>query len=805
MNKNFEIDKENEFSLLSEKPIDLMSTVIKYLSYWKWFVLSATLCLIFAGIYLSYTLPKYKVSTSILFKDEQRGSSSELSVFQEMGLISQNNNVDNEIEILKKSLIAEKVVKDLGIFISYTEIGNFKILETIGLNKVIPALGRHKTKVLYGNESPFLIKITEEDLKKLTEIAKMEVLVHPDGNLEFSGTYSGQKFNEKVSASADEVKLPFGNIIVQRGNNKLANSMLVEVNINSPFYVAKNYIGQLNVELVSTSSSVADVSIICLNENLGVDFLAALIETYNKETVDEQMKMANRTSKLIDEQLAALSTELDDVESLAENFKQSQGLADIETQSNIYSGQVANMEQRRMELETQYSIISDLNGRINQQSNHEQLFPTNSGIRSEALNEQLRSYNALILEKNRLSRIASSSNQAMIDLNNRIESMYSSVRTGLQNEMKYLQIERNDLTAQYSQNRGRIRAIPRQERVYADIQRQQNVKEGVFIYLLQRKEEKYMSMATIGPNSRIVDNISSLGAISPNPKMLFLISLFFGLLIPVVGIRVKELLRYQISDKKELEAITSVPVLAEIPKNKQLDNSFINENNTDGFSELLRLLRANLMFVIDSKEKKVINMLSSISGEGKTFLSINLATSLALLDKKVLLVELDIRKPRLAEYIEVDNKNGITLYLSGHLDKKELIKPSGLHHNLSVITAGAIPPNPNELIAKPILDELIQDFRDSYDYIIIDTPPVGVVSDSFLLNRLADVNLFVVRADYTPKKYIEEANNYYKQEKLTNMYFILNSVDFDKNAFRYGYGKKYGYGYGYEIKQAYTI
>jgi capsular exopolysaccharide synthesis family protein len=347
----------------------------------------------------------------------------------------------------------------------------------------------------------------------------------------------------------------------------------------------------------------------------------------------------------------------------------------------------------------------------------------------------------------------------------------------------------------YYRNNARIRAIPRQERVYSDIKRQQNIKEELFLYLLQKKEEKYMNMASVEPNTKLVDNIRLLGAVSPNRRMIGLLFFALGLVIPVACIKIKDLLRYQVSDKEELEELTPVPVLGEIPQVSHSEHIVIRENNNDNFSEMMRLLRANLLFVIDSKEKKVINMLSSISGDGKTFVTINMAMSLALLDKKVLIVELDIRKPKLSDYLGIDNKKGITLYLSGNLNKEELVKPSGVHPNLSVITAGSIPPNPNELLAKPLLDELISDLRRDFDFIIIDTAPVGVVSDSFLLNRLADVNLYVIRADYTPKKFIEDAARYYKEDKLTRMYFVLNSVNMNAIAYRYGYGKKYGYGY----------
>lgn len=310
-----------------------------------------------------------------------------------------------------------------------------------------------------------------------------------------------------------------------------------------------------------------------------------------------------------------------------------------------------------------------------------------------------------------------------------------------------------------------------------------------------------MNMATVAPSSKIIDNIRVAGIVSPQKMKILAIFLVLGLIFPVIVIKIKDLLRYQIVSKEELEKITSVPVLGEIPRitpNEKVsinERTLISENGNDSFNEMIRLLRANLLFVINGNEKKVINVLSSISGDGKTFTSINLSMSLALIDKKVLLIDLDIRKPKLAKELGLDSKKGITLYLSGSMAKEELIKPSGLHPNLSVITAGAIPPNPNEILAKPLLDKLINELRGDFDFIFLDTAPLGLVSDGFLLSRLADVNLYIARSEYTPKKYLEDAGKYYKEGRIKSLYFILNSVNLDAAEYRYGFGKKYGYGY----------
>jgi tyrosine-protein kinase Etk/Wzc len=795
MNKYSE--SEDEYNYLSEQPIDIIGQFIKYTSYWKWFVVSLIVCITMAGLYLGFALPTYKVKTSILFKDDVKGGGSvEMTAFKDMSLLTQKNNVDNELKLLKNSLIVEKVVRELGIYASYTQISSLQFIKKQGVNNYFDGFGNYKDKVLYGEECPILVSLPESALKSLNTNIKFRILVHPYGVYEFFGSYLDKEFIVKSSISDNEVALPFGKINIARGKFRPTENMLVEVVLQNPMNVADKFLGKLKMEMSSKTTSVVDVSFICSNVNLGKDFLVKFIEVYNLEQMNEKIQMANKTSQFIEEHLNSLSGELNTVESRAENYKQTQGITDLASQSEIFNKQSADFDQKRLDLETQLAIVTDLNDYIQNSGNRGQSIPANSGIKSSGLNELIDNYNKLLLERKKLSRIASSSNQAMIDLTNQIESLYSTIQSSLQKEKNNLQIAQRDILSKHSENNAHIRAIPRQEREYTEIKRQQGVKEALFLYLLKIKEEKYIDMSTAEPNSKLIDNVRSSGPVSPNKGLILLSSIIIGLIIPAFGVKIKDLLRYQIENKEELAEISIVPILGEIPKTAQEGNVLVKENNTDRFTEMIRLLRANLLFVMDTTDKKVINMGSSVSGEGKTFVTINLAISLALLDKKVLIVELDVRRPKLAEYLNIDNKTDVSLFLSGQLSKDELIKPSGIHPNLSVITAGTIPPNPNELLAKPALDKLINEFRNMFDYIVIDTAPIGVVSDGFLLNRLADINLYVVRADFTPKKDIEDATNLYKNNKLNNMYFVLNNVDLSKHSYRYGYGKKYGYGYG---------
>lgn len=790
-------DTEIEFSLLQEKPIDIIGILMRYLVHWKWFLLSIVFFCIIAVIYVIYTIPTYKVETSILFRDDMRGGVSELNVLKEMGLITQRSNADNEIEMLKKSLIVEQVVRDLHLYANYSEHKTIGILKKIGIDKALPKFIKEKKEFLYGNENPLIISLSDSIINDITKPIKVDIMSKPNGSLIFSGLYKGSDYRINVTNYDSIVVLPFGPVKLYRNKNRNLDTRdrYIEVVISNPSETASIFQKSMKIELTSKTSSVANISLVCLNGNLGKHFLSSYIETYNQRGINEQIELADKTSKVIDEHLSKLSGELSNVETQAQDYRQSKGLTNIASQADIYNSQSANVRQKLMDIESQLTIVSNLNSFVQSINNHTQLIPYNSGITSTSLVSQIEQYNNFILEKDRLSRIASSSNQSIIDLNRRIESTFNSVKNGLQNEKNNLEIQHNDISSMLSQNYARLRAIPQQEREYSDILRQQNVKEALFVYLLQKKEEKYMNMASVMPSSKLIDNIYVKGKASPNFKIILLIFFALGILIPFITIFIKNMLQFRITSKEDLEELSSIPILGEIPRVIFTNPVVVDENGNDSFNEMMRLLRANLLFIINGKENKVINMLSSISGEGKTFLTINLAKSLALLDKKVLIVELDIRRPKLSKLLNLDNDTGITLYLSGNLCKNKLVKPSGVHENISIITSGIIPPNPNELLAKPLLDDLIGDLRNEFDYIIIDTAPIGVVSDSFLLNRVADVNLYVVRSNYTHKKLIEEAETYYRDNRLNKIYFILNNVDLNQKSYEYGYKRQYGYGY----------
>jgi tyrosine-protein kinase Etk/Wzc len=772
---------------LEESPkgerVDFIQLFFKYICYWKWFVVSMALCLVVAIVYLKTAIQTYQINAKILLKDDQKGGGSaadNMSAFQNLGLFNIKSNVDNELEILKTSDLVELAVRKLGLYAQYLEIGSFS------------------EKDLYGKDCPISVRLSDTVLDGLHQTINFEVNVQPSGKYLFTGEYKNQAYSIKATKADSLVVLPFGVLYIASGRYKPIESMDIDVTLKAPSVVAKKMLGQLDLDLTSKTTTVVNMTFRTSNQQRGTDFVNACIEAYNEEDMQDRNMVANNTNTFLNERLSSLGGELSNVEKQVENFKQSEGLTDISSQSQLFIQQTGNYEQQRLEIGTQLSIISDLEAYINKRENRYQLLPAGTGVENANLNILINEYNSQLLERKRLSRIASESNQAMIDLDDQIQALYKTVQYSVSNEKRNLLISEQDIQQRESQNANRIKSIPRQEREYTEISRQQGIQSQLYLFLLQKKEENALSMTAVVPKAKVIDKPSSSESpISPRRNLVLLIFFTLGLLFPLIGLKIRELLRYQIENKEELEKLSEVPILGEVPRKEEQGNIVIREGSKDEFAEMFRLLRTNLMFVLNTPSKKVINVVSSIGGEGKTFITINLAISLALLHKKVLIVSLDLRKPKLSDYIGLDNKTGMSLYLSGHLDRNKLICPSNIHSNLFVITAGPIPPNPNELLAESELDELIAFCKDQFDYIVIDTAPIGAVSDSLILNRLADVNLYIVRADYTPKKNILDATDIFKKQRLNNMYFVLNSSDLRKSAYayRYGYGNKYGYGY----------
>lgn len=773
--KQEEVQKDNNAGLTK--------AFFKYLRYWKWFVTSLVVCLALAVFYLKTASPVYEVKAKILLNNEQKdqgNAANTLSAIKDFGLFNVKNNTDNELEVLKTSYLMEQTVRKMDLYVRY-----FKF-------------GKYRNQELYAENCPISVKLPDSTLDTLPGRQELEVEALPDGSFIFRGSFMEKDYRIRTAIGDSVVSLPFGVVNIAPGLFKPSEAMKVGVTFDNPARVADRLLSNLDIELASQTTTVINLTFKTTNIKKGRDIINTYIETYKEEDLKDQDMMSSNTSEFLENLLGSLGNELTDAEKKVENFKQREGLTDISSEAQLFIQRTGQYEEKRLEVGTQLGIVKDLESYINKDENSYQLLPSGIGIESSSLNSLINEYNNLLLERKRLSRTATDNNQVIIDLTDRIDALFKTVQSSVRNEKRNLMISQRDLAQKDQENAARIKSIPRQEREISDLSRQKNIKSQLYLYLLQKRDENFLSRAAVAPKFKVIGYPRSNGIpVAPERDVIFLLAFLAGVFIPFLGISIRDFLHFTVENRDELKLISSVPILGEIPKSLQVGNVYIHENETDGFTEMFRLLRTNLMFVLNDPWKKVINVVSSINGEGKTSITINLAHSLALLDKKVLMIGLDIRKPKMDQILGLDNETGVTQYLSGHIASSQILRLSGLHPNLWVILAGPVPPNPNELLAKPALDELINLYREEFDYILVDTPPIGAVSDGLMLNRFADVNLYVVRADYTHKNAIIDANEIYLNQKLTNMYFVLNATDINKNAGRYGYGKKYGYGYGY--------
>jgi tyrosine-protein kinase Etk/Wzc len=739
-------------------------------------VLSVVLLLAASLIYLRYAPKIYEVNAALLLKDEKKGGGSELMALQELNIFEAKSNVDNEIEILKTANLMEKVVREMDIYFEYY------------------MSGRVRTSEVYGKDVPLRFWLPSGQTDSVPA-ARFKVIYGERGALEFKGEYADEDFLVQSSIREKQVDLPFGSLLMEAGASEPGTE--VEVKLRKPLAVARDILSDLEISLSSKTTTVVNLKLRTVHPRKGVEILEHFVEAYNRDNMEDQNLVAQNTALFLDERLDSITIELARVEQQVERYKQSQELTDISSEAQLFLQQSSQNEAKRLELETQLSIVQDLQSYLEQSDNADKLLPA-LGLQSQGLNNLINEYNTLLLQQLRLRTTASEDNKALIDLNRQLSALASNVKASLGREKRNLDILLANVEQQARLYSSKITSIPRQEREFMEIQRQQAVKAELYLFLLQKKEENALSMILVIPKAKVIDRPrSASGPVAPRRNMIFVIALLLGLGLPVMIIVLREYFKFYIENKAELEKLSQVPVLGEIPRSQETGNIVLQQHSTNTLAEMFRFLRSNLLFVLGKDHKKVILISSSVGGEGKTFMSINLGLSLAFLNKKVLIMGLDVRKPKLAEYLGLDTKSGISLYLSGHSDRASLLKPSGVHPLLDVVAAGPIPPNPNELLASKELDELIEQYRQDYDYIILDSAPVGAVSDAYQLNRFADACLYVVRAEYTPKQSISEAEDIYKQKKLNNMYFLLNGSDIKKAGYRYGYSKKYGYGYGY--------
>ena len=797
----------------AESAFSFRTIMAMFILNWQWFLLSMFICLCTALIYLRYASPVYQVSAKILIKDDntrRRSNANMLANMQELGFMTNSNGIENEVEILQSRILARDAVIDLKLYTDYK------------------SKGRIKKTLLYKNQ-PVNVDIDSLHLaqmdKDLMTVGTKNIkltMVYRDGQYELKGQTllngrPSSEFEQTVNTFPTIIKTKYGTLTLTKNirheldaeEKEVENGSEYYVTIVPPMIVATSYARGLNVAPTSKMTSIAQLTLTDRDPNRGIDFLNQLTECYNRQANEDKNEIALRTEEFINERLTKIDAELGSTEDKLENYKKRNALTQLQMDATQTLQMSTQYETKLAEANTQIHLLDYLREYIDKPENMYKTIPSNVGMTDAASVRLIDSYNKTVQDRNRLLKAASEQAPQVQTQTAILDDLQTSIRQALLQARRSADIQRQGVQNQYNKYQNRIGNSPEQERVLNQIGRQQEVKSGLYLLLLQKREENSISLAATANKGKMIDEPEFNGKVSPKSAIIMLAALVLGLAIPFAILYLLQLLQFRIGGHDDLVKMTRLPIISDVPvasdSVKSAAGIVVQANKNNQIDEVFRSLRTNVQFMM-KEDEKIILFTSSISGEGKTFIAANLAMSFALLGKKVVLCGLDIRKPALGRLFDVkDRQQGVTTLLSKNRvteeDLMDQLSPSAVNDNLDLLLAGPTPPNPTELLARDNMRQIIELLKQRYDYIILDTAPVGLVSDTMQLTKYANVCCYICRADYTPKSNIELLNTLSAEGKLPNTGLVLNGVDMSKKkyGYYYGYGKygKYGrYGYG---------
>lgn len=772
---------------IQEESLNIREIIRPYLYKWYWFVIGVVVTTILAWFFLRYSIPVYSTESTLLIKEVKKSSSAqpEMSVISELGGIGGmgTNSVDNEIEIFKSKKLMLSVVRELG-------------LETN-----IYAKGKIKEVELYKETSPFTVRIISE--KKKGIYPKKPVFAKIDGN---KIILESEEFSKNIVANFDKaLTMPFGIVMFQKNPNYKHNSddnSEYKLQFMSGMNRARYYLSILNVSLVQKEATVLKVGMNYPNSEKAETILNRLAVNYNREAVLDKNSEAQKTASFIDDRINLIANELGQVETQKEDFKVRNNIADIQTEAELSLETSMATRQKQLENASQLELVGSLIGYLNKKGSN-QVLPLNVGLSDSNLTSDIASYNQLVSERDRLLENSTNANPLVIDATRQINSMRSAVLQSLQKSRSALEISKSAIDSEQNRLSGRISKIPVQEKMFRSIERQQNIKEQLYLLLLQKREEAAISLAIAAPKARIVDDaLTDPIPVSPKKMIIFLGALIIGLLIPFIVIYLIELFNNKIQSKSDLEKLSAgTTVVGELPSLEKGGQELVGINDLSPLAEAFRILITNINFMLPKNKKgNVIFVTSSVKGEGKTFTSVNLALTLATPRKKVIIIGSDIRNPQLQRYNEKrKGLIGLSEFMyDDTMTQEEITHQTTFNPYCDVIYSGAITPNPTELLSNGRYQELVESLKPHYDYIILDTAPLMLVTDSFLIADVADVTVYVTRSGFTEKELVGFINKQIKDKKIKNVGLVLNDV----SKMHSGYGS-YGYGYAADTNKSF--
>lgn len=779
------MDFNNERNHSSENSaiVDALKIVTVYR---KWFVLSVAAFLITGILYVRSTPKTYLRTATILVKDEKKGGNlAESTAFQDLFSFGVNS-VDNEMGFFKSKRLMQRVVEELHLNISYKERSNLR------------------KKELYSS-APFIVRFFDSKPEQRLEFTAIPL---NESDIELTD-FIPEKSNSKnlIVQYGDTVNTVIGKLVIEPVCLEHINSYInkpIQIIKESIISVSDRYNKRLKVEVASKQSSLINLSIEDENTQRAEDILNTLIEVYKQDAIEDKNVVVINTANFIKDRLSIIEKDLDNIDAQIEKYKKNNKLTDIVSESDMFIQRSNRLANEGLSVENQRNMAEYMKSYLRNNSKNNDMIPASIGITDNGIQSQITEYNSAMSRRNKLLANSSMSNPIVQDLNRTLEDIRLSILRAIDNLIAGLKIQSINMKSEEGTNMSRIADVPSQQKHIISIERQQKIKEELYLYLLNKKEENELQLSITESNCRIVDSANgSMNPISPKKVQVVLVCLILGLLLPSLWLYLRSLLNTNVYAKNEIKANLTIPFLGEIPlcKNKPEKDIIIKKDSHEATCEAFRIVRENLDFINIEREStgKVIQMISFNPTSGKTFITTNLAMSMALSNMKVIIIDLDLRKGTLTKRSGIGlRQKGISGYLSGKIDKiEECIYSYGEEDKVDIITSGALPPNPAELLKSGKLDKLIENLKMTYDYILLDNPPYGIVVDAFVCTRMADQSIYVIRSGLFDKRQLPELQELYDSNRLKNMSIILNAVDYQKVGYGYDYGYAYKYGYNY--------